>query len=125
MSRLAQGPPSLLSSGYQGHFHRDKAAKAQSSHSPPSSTEFIDCVELHHSFHTYCHGMVLNLHHHDLKLHLLGQMSQYLALQCLHLGFTSGDMWVVMWVTYPSCCHKGITYIHKKLTKQWNNFYHS
>jgi len=39
--------------------------------------------------------MFLNLDCPVFILHLQGQVSQYLASQHLHLGFTLGDMWVV------------------------------
>jgi len=35
-------------------------------------------------------------------LHLQGQVMQYLELQCLHLCFTLGDMWILMQVAYLS-----------------------
>jgi len=44
----------------------------------------------------------LNIYYLNLILHLLAQVYQYLALQCLHLCFTIGDMWVAMQVVYLS-----------------------
>jgi hypothetical protein len=53
------GPPSLLSNGYQGLFPCGvKRPGREADHSPPSSAEVKECVELYlHSLNTpSCHG---------------------------------------------------------------------
>jgi len=58
MSRLALwGPPTLLSSGYQGFSPKDKAVGHEADHSPPNSAEVKNMWS--YTSTVYLHGVVL------------------------------------------------------------------
>jgi hypothetical protein len=52
--------PSLLSSGYQRLSLGVKRPKPEADHSPPSSAEVNECVELHSTYPIHLHGVVLS-----------------------------------------------------------------
>jgi len=55
------GPPSLLCSGYQGLFPWGKWPGHEADHSPPSSAEAKQCVELYLHSPIRPHDVVLSL----------------------------------------------------------------